>query len=56
MWPTLSKAGSTTAVAQVIFEPDGTVQACLIPTFIEAPGHPVVQVEYDPEDPCGTAE
>jgi poly-gamma-glutamate synthesis protein (capsule biosynthesis protein) len=52
VWPTLSRAGSTTAVAQVVFEPDGSVRACLVPTFIERPGHPVLQVEHDPDDPC----
>ncbi len=53
VWPTLSTAGSTTAVAQVIFEADGSVDACLTPTFIEAPGHPVVQIDYAPANPCG---
>jgi len=55
VWPTHSDAGSTTAVAQVVFDPDGTVEACLLPVFIERPGHPVLQVEYDPEDPCANA-
>ncbi len=52
VWPTLSPAGSTTAVAQVVFEPDGSVDACLIPTFIERPGHPVLQVTHNPDEPC----
>lgn len=52
VWPTLSAAGSTTAVAQVVFEPDGSVRACLVPTFIESPGHPVLQVDHDPANPC----
>ncbi len=52
VWPTLSTAGSTTAVAQVVFEPDGTSRACLVPTFIESPGHPVLQVDHDPANPC----
>jgi hypothetical protein len=52
VWPNLSAAGSTTAVAQVVFDPDGTVQACLLPTFIESAGHPVLQVDHDPADPC----
>ncbi len=52
VWPTLSTAGSTTAVAQVVFETDGEVRACLVPTFIERPGQPVLQVEHDPADPC----
>jgi poly-gamma-glutamate synthesis protein (capsule biosynthesis protein) len=46
VWPRLSDAGATTAVAQFIVEPDGTISACLIPTFIESSGHPVLQVEY----------
>ncbi len=55
VWPTLSTAGRTTAVAQVVFEPDGEVLACLVPAFIEKPGHPVLQVEHDPENPCAAA-
>ena len=46
VWPRLSDAGATTAVAQFIVEPDGSMSACLVPTFIESDGHPVVQVEY----------
>lgn len=46
VWPHLSDAGATTAVAQVIVEPDGTINACLVPTVIERDGHPVVQVPY----------
>ncbi len=46
VWPRLSDAGATTAVAQVIVEPDGTMTSCLVPTFIERDGHPVVQVPY----------
>ncbi len=52
VWPTLSTAGSRTAVAQVVFEPDGEVRACFVPTFIEQPGQPVLQVEHDPSQPC----
>lgn len=47
VWPRLSHAGATTAVAQVIIEPDGALSACLIPTFIETSGHPVIQVDYE---------
>ncbi|MBA2337186.1 MAG: hypothetical protein H0V96_05410 [Acidimicrobiia bacterium] len=54
VWPTHSDAGSTTAVAQVVFHPDGTVDACLVPAFIERPGHPVLQVDYDPQRPCAS--
>jgi poly-gamma-glutamate synthesis protein (capsule biosynthesis protein) len=46
VWPRLSAAGATTAVAQFIVEPDGSVTGCLIPTVIESHGHPVIQVEY----------
>lgn len=53
VWPTLSDAGRRTAVAQVVIEPDGFVAACLLPAYIEKPGHPVLQVEHHPDDPCG---
>jgi poly-gamma-glutamate synthesis protein (capsule biosynthesis protein) len=46
VWPRLSDAGATTAVAQFIVEPNGFISACLIPTFIESSGHPVIQVDY----------
>jgi poly-gamma-glutamate synthesis protein (capsule biosynthesis protein) len=52
VWPNFSRAGSTTAVAQVVFEPDGSVDACLVPAFIETAGQPALQVDYDPSDPC----
>lgn len=52
VWPNFSRGGSTTAVAQVVFEPDGETRACLVPAFIERPGQPVLQVEHDPENPC----
>ena len=52
VWPNFSRAGSTTAVAQVVVEPDGTVRACLVPAFIERSGRPVLQVEHDAEEPC----
>lgn len=47
VWPSMSTAGATTAIGQFIVEPDETISACLIPTFIESDGHPVVQVEYE---------
>ena len=50
VWPRLSDAGATTAIAQFIVEPDGSIAACLIPAFIESDGHPVVQVDY--QGPC----
>lgn len=46
VWPNLSRAGSTTAIAQFVIEPNGVISACLIPTVIETSGHPVIQVEY----------
>lgn len=49
IWPRLSDAGSTTAVARVVIHPDGRLEACLIPTFIETSGQPVLQ---EPA-PCG---
>ncbi len=43
VWPRLSDAGATTAVARVIVEADGAIDACLIPAFIERSGQPVLQ-------------
>ncbi len=40
VWPDLGEAGSRTAVAQVLVEPDGTVRGCLLPAYISSPGHP----------------
>ena len=40
VWPTLSRLGRTTGVAQAVIQPDGTIDACLIPAFIELPGQP----------------
>jgi poly-gamma-glutamate synthesis protein (capsule biosynthesis protein) len=56
VWPNFSRAGSTTAVAQVVFEPDGSVDACLVPAFIERAGQPALQVDYDTSDPCPDTE
>ena len=42
VWPNFSAEGSTTAVAQAIVRPDGSVRGRLLPAFIEAPGHPVL--------------
>lgn len=47
VWPNLSVAGSTTAIARVVVEPDGTVTSCLIPAFIVSPGRP--EMTADPE-------
>lgn len=40
VWPTLSDAGSRSAVAEFVVEPDGTVRGCLLPVRITSPGHP----------------
>ncbi|MDN5748848.1 MAG: CapA family protein, partial [Pseudonocardia sp.] len=42
VWPTRSDAGSTTAVARFVVEPDGAVHGCLLPARIVSPGHPVL--------------
>ena len=42
VWPNFSAEGSTTAVAEVIVQPDGTLRGRLLPAYIEAPGHPVL--------------
>lgn len=49
VWPHNSTAGATTAVARVVVRPDGSIDACMIPAFIETHGHPVLTDE--PE--CG---
>jgi poly-gamma-glutamate capsule biosynthesis protein CapA/YwtB (metallophosphatase superfamily) len=49
VWPSFSVAGSTTGVARVVVSPDGEIEACLIPAYIERHGHPVLTGE--PE--CG---
>lgn len=49
VWPRHSEAGSTTGVARAVINPDGSIEACLIPAFIENPGQPVLTGE--PE--CG---
>lgn len=47
VWPHLSTASATTAVARAVVNPDGTIEACMIPTFIETSGHPVLQAESE---------
>lgn len=42
VWPRFSMAGSTTAVARAVIHPDGAIEACLIPAFIENSGQPVL--------------
>jgi poly-gamma-glutamate synthesis protein (capsule biosynthesis protein) len=43
VWPNLSVAGSTTAVAEVTVTPRGRFRGRLLPAFITAPGHPVLR-------------
>lgn len=43
VWPNFSTEGSTTAVAQVTITPKGRFVGKLLPVFITAPGHPVLQ-------------
>ncbi len=50
VWQAGSTLARTTAVGQFVFEPDGRIGACLIPVYIEATGHPVLQSGY--EGPC----
>jgi poly-gamma-glutamate capsule biosynthesis protein CapA/YwtB (metallophosphatase superfamily) len=45
VWPRLSDAGATTAVGRVVIFPDGSLDACLIPAFIETSGQPVLTGE-----------
>jgi poly-gamma-glutamate synthesis protein (capsule biosynthesis protein) len=45
VWPKYSTASSTTAVARAVVHPDGTIDACLIPAFIENAGQPVLTGE-----------
>ena len=44
VWPLLSTASATTAVAEVRVTPRGKFTAKLLPTIIESNGHPVLQV------------
>ncbi len=50
VWQAGSAQARTTAIAQFVFEPDGRIGACLVPVYIEATGHPVLQPDY--EGPC----
>ncbi len=43
VWPSLSAAGSTTGVAEVVVRPDGSIRARLIPAYIASSGHPVLR-------------
>jgi poly-gamma-glutamate synthesis protein (capsule biosynthesis protein) len=50
VWPHNSTASATTAVARVVVNPDGSINACLIPAFIRNPGRPEItgQAECGP--------
>jgi poly-gamma-glutamate synthesis protein (capsule biosynthesis protein) len=43
VWIAVPEAVRRTAIAQFVFEPDGSIGACLIPVTIERHGHPVIQ-------------
>jgi len=43
VWPSFSVEGSTTAVAEVVVKPNGTLTARLIPAYIASSGHPVLR-------------
>ncbi len=45
VWPHNSIPSATTAVARVVISPDGIIDACLIPAFIETHGRPVLTGE-----------
>jgi poly-gamma-glutamate capsule biosynthesis protein CapA/YwtB (metallophosphatase superfamily) len=42
VWPRFSAEGSTTAVAQVVVRPDGSISGRLLPATIVSDGHPVL--------------
>jgi poly-gamma-glutamate capsule biosynthesis protein CapA/YwtB (metallophosphatase superfamily) len=43
VWPNFSAEGSTTAVAEVLVRKNGKLEGRLLPAYIQAPGHPVLQ-------------
>ena len=43
VWQAWPAAGKISAIAQFVFEPDGSIGACLVPVIIERHGHPVIQ-------------
>jgi poly-gamma-glutamate synthesis protein (capsule biosynthesis protein) len=45
VWPHNSVESATTAVARVVVEPDGSIDACLVPAFIQTHGHPIVTAD-----------
>ncbi len=42
VWPRFSTASATTAIAEIVVEPDGSIDARLIPAFIIESGHPII--------------
>jgi poly-gamma-glutamate synthesis protein (capsule biosynthesis protein) len=48
VWQAHPPESRRTAIAQFVFEPDGTIGACLIPVYLERTGHPVVQEPGQP--------
>jgi len=50
VWQAYPSRSRRTAVAQVVFLPDGRIGACLVPVVIETTGHPVLQGPYT--GPC----
>ncbi|HET9248727.1 MAG TPA: CapA family protein [Actinomycetota bacterium] len=42
VWPRFSAEGSTTAVAEVVVRPDGSIRGRLLPATIVSDGHPVL--------------
>ena len=43
VWPHFSVDGSTTAVAEAVVRPDGTIKGRLLPTYIVSDGHPILR-------------
>ena len=50
VWQAYPSESRATAIAQFVFEPDGSIGACLVPVVMEHTGHPVLQPGY--EGPC----
>lgn len=48
VWPNLGPIIATTAVAEIVIEPDGKVMGRLIPAYIVTHGHPELQGSPDP--------
>jgi len=48
VWARLDADRSTTALAEIIVEPDGSLTGRLLPAFIESHGHPVLRGAPDP--------